>query len=73
MHFGFSYMGLIFLVMLMEPNLLWTKNKPIDYDMYVINENKILLVMERTGEVLVSCLALIFSDFNPKGFSLREL
>lgn len=73
MHFGFSYMGLIFLVMLMAPNLLWTKNKPIDYDMYVINENKILLVMERTGEVLVSCLALIFSDFNPKGFSLQEL
>ena len=69
MHFGFSYVGLIFLVMLMSPNLLWTKNKPLDYDRYVINENKLLLVLERIGEVLVSCLALIFSDFNPHAFS----
>lgn len=69
MHFGFSYVGLIFLVMLMSPNLLWTKNKPLDYDKYVINENKLLLVLERIGEVLVSCLALIFSDFNPHTFS----
>lgn len=29
MHFGFSYIGLIFLIMLMTPNLLWTKNKPM--------------------------------------------
>ncbi|MCH5337519.1 MAG: hypothetical protein J1E03_01950 [Acetatifactor sp.] len=69
MHFGFSYVGLIFLVMLMSPNLLWTKNKPLDYDRYVINENKLLLVLERIGEVFVSCLALIFSDFNPHTFS----
>lgn len=51
----FSYMGLIFLVMLMAPNLLWTKNKLQNYDKYVINKNKILLIMERIGEVLVSC------------------
>lgn len=73
MHFGFSYMGLIFIVMLMAPNLIWTKNKPIDYDKYVINENKLLLVLERVGEVLVTCLALIFSDFNPGGISLWEI
>lgn len=73
MHFGFSYVGLIFLVMLMSPNLLWTKNKPLDYDIYVINENKLLLVLERIGEVLVSCLALIFSDFNPHTFSAWSL
>lgn len=73
MHYGFSYMGLIFLVMLFAPNLLWTKNKPQDYDEYVINENKILLIMERIGEVLVSCFALIFSDFNPQGISVWEL
>ena len=70
MHFGFSYMGLIFLVMLTAPNLIWTKNKPIDYDKYVINENKLLLVLERVGEVFVTCLALIFSDFNTGGISL---
>lgn len=73
MHFGFSYMGLIFLAMLMAPNLMWTKNKPQDYDKYVVNENKILLGLERMGEVLVSCLVLIFSDFNPKGITVWEI
>ena len=26
--FGFSYIGLIFLLMLLIPNFVWTKNKP---------------------------------------------
>lgn len=69
MHFGFSYVGLIYLVMLMLPNILWTKNQPKDYDKYVRNENKILLALERIGEVLVSCAALVFSDFNIKPWS----
>ena len=73
MHFGFSYMGLLFLIMLMVPNILWTKNKPADYDKYVVNENKILLLLERIGEVAVSCIALIFSDFNVQGFSAWEI
>ncbi len=64
MNFGFSYVGLIFLVMLFVPNLFWTKNKPIDYEKYAANENKLLLIFERTGEVLVTCSALIFSNFN---------
>ena len=69
MHFGFSYIGLIFLILLMAPNLLWTQNKPADYDKYVVNENKILLILERIGEAAVSCLALIISDFNIHGIS----
>ena len=69
MHFGFSYVGLIYLVMLMLPNILWTKNQPKDYDKYARNENKILLALERSGEVLVSCAALVFSDFNIKPWS----
>lgn len=73
MHFGFSYVGLIFLVLLMVPNLFWTKHKPKDYENYVGNENRVLLCLERVGEVLVSCLSLIFSDFNPKGISTWEL
>ena len=64
MHFGFSYVGLIFLIMLIVPNLFWTKSQPKDYDKYVKNENKLLLMFERIGEVLVSALCLIFSDFN---------
>ena len=69
MQFGFSYVGLIYLVMLMLPNIIWTKNKPKDYEKYVGNENKVLLAFERVGEVLVSCTALIFSDFNIKPWS----
>lgn len=64
MHFGFSYIGFLFLLMLMIPNMIWSKNKPEDYDKYVINENKILLIFERVGEVLVTGLSLIFADFN---------
>lgn len=64
MHFGFSYIGLIYLIMLMLPNIIWAKNKPRDYEKYAANENHILLAFERTGEVLVTTVALIFSDFN---------
>lgn len=31
---------------------------------YVKNENKVLLLLEWLGEMLVTCLSLIFSDFN---------
>lgn len=64
MHFGFSYIGFIWLLMLFVPNILWTKRQPKDYDKHVGKENKILLVFERTGEVLVCCFVLMFSDFN---------
>ena len=63
-NFGFSYIGLIFLLMLMIPNIIWSKNKPKEYDKYVKNENKVLLLFERIGEILVTCLSLIFSNFN---------
>ena len=72
MNFGFSYVGLIFLIMLMLPNIAWTKNQPKDYEKYVVNENKVLLALERIGEVLVSCAALIFSDFNFRPWSSRS-
>ena len=63
MRLGFSYVGLIYLVMLFVPNIIWTKHQPKDYDKYVGNENRILLTLERIGEVLVSGIALVFSDF----------
>ncbi len=63
-HFGFSYIGLLFLLMLIIPNIIWSQNKPKNYDQYIKNENKILLLFERVGEVLVTSLSLIFSDFN---------
>ena len=64
MHLGFSYVGLIYLLMLYIPNIIWTKNQPEGYEDVVGNENKILLVFERVGEVLATVVALFFSDFN---------
>lgn len=63
-HFGFSYVGMLYLLMLFIPNLLWTKNKPDGYEEYGKNENKVLLLFERAGEMLVCVFALIFSDLN---------
>ena len=63
-HIGFSYVGLIYLCMLFIPNLFWTKNKPAGYDELVKTENKLLVGLERTGEVLVTIIAVMFSDFN---------
>ena len=73
MHFGFSYVGLIFLLMLFVPNFFWTKNKPKDYERYAGNENRVLLALERAGEAAVSCLVLIFRDFDPQGWEPRLL
>lgn len=66
-HFGFSYVGLLFLVMMFIPNLFWTKNLPKDFEQPP--ENKILLVFERVGQALTFILVLIFSDFNLHGWS----
>lgn len=73
MHFGFSYIGLIFLCMLFIPNILWSKNQPQDYDQYVKNENKILVLIERIGEVAVTCCVIIFEDFNINDLSLWSI
>ena len=72
-HFGFSYVGLLFFIMLFVPNLIWAKNKPKDYDKYVINENKVLLMIERIGEATTLTAALIFSDYNLRAFTIWSL
>lgn len=61
---GFSYVGVVYLLMLMIPNILWIKKQPLNYSSD--NENNILVMFEKIGEVFVSCVALIFSDFNLK-------
>lgn len=70
-HFGFSYIGLIFMFMLIIPNLIWTKKQPQGYS--AKNENKFLAVLERGGEMLTTCCALLFSDFNLRGWSKWSL
>lgn len=64
MQFGFSYVGLVYLLMLFIPNIIWVKNQPKDYDKYVVNESRILLIFERIGEVAVCISVLIFSNYN---------
>lgn len=66
-HIGFSYISLIYLLMLFIPNLIWLKYKPKNYSSK--NENKILSIFEKIGEITVVVTALIFSDFNPNNFS----
>lgn len=70
-HLGFSYVGVIYLLMLFIPNIIWTKNQPIGYDFS--HENKVLLGFERIGQVCVTCCAIIFLDFNLRPFSLWSL
>ena len=64
--FGFCLMGFVFLLMLFIPNIYWgAKAKPEGYDEAAGKENKILLLLERAGEVLVTCSLLIFPAVNP--------
>lgn len=69
--FGFSYIGLLFLLMLFVPNLTWTKHTPKGYS--AEKENKFLLVLERAGQIGVTCFVLAFSNFNLHGWSLWSL
>lgn len=64
MNFEFSLIGLVFLVMLFAPNIIWAKNKPKDYDKYVKNENRLLSILESLGQVLVVCFSLFVIDFD---------
>lgn len=69
-NFGFSYVGLIYLAMLFIPNGIWAKNQPEGYAEDAKKENKILLAFERTGEVMLTVMALIFKDTNVRPGSL---
>ena len=62
MNFGFSFVALIFLIMLFVPNIIWAKNKPLDYEKYSNNENRTLSLIEKIGQVSVVLLSLIFAD-----------
>ena len=69
MQFGFSYVGLIYLIMLALPNIIWTKHQPKGYQEYESKENKALQLLERVGQFAVSGLVLMFKDFNVKTWS----
>jgi hypothetical protein len=66
--FGFSYTGVLFLCCLFLPNIFYGWNLPTDN--LKIDENRILLAFERTGQVLCTVLAVVFDNFNLHGFNL---
>lgn len=69
--FGFSYVGLLYLMMLFTPNAFWAKNKPIDAQ--PITEHKVLLFFERVGQALCTSIVLVFRNFNLAPFSQRSI
>ena len=71
MQFGFSIVGVVFLAMLFVPNIIWGRNQPPGYAEISKNENRILLALERIGEVAATCTAVIFVC--PQGFSFPWL
>lgn len=60
--FGFSFIGLIFLLLLFVPNILWAKNQPKGYDPG--GESKVLSGLERAGQVLVTAMSVCAADWS---------
>ncbi|MCR4640338.1 MAG: hypothetical protein K5677_14125 [Ruminococcus sp.] len=65
---GISAVGIVFLLMLFIPNIIWSKKQPQNYEESAKRENKLLLALERAGEALVSVFVLI--DRRLDSFSL---
>lgn len=61
-NFGFCYVGVVYLLMLFIPNIIWAKNQPQGYT--AEDENKVIGILEKIGQALCTCSVLIFSDFN---------
>jgi len=70
-HLGFSYVGLVYLLMLFVPNILWSKRLPADYS--AAGENQWLRLLERVGQTACTVTVLIFSDYDLTSFSIRSL
>jgi len=62
---GICVAGIIFLLMLFIPNILWIKRRPEGYDEYAKHENRFLGILEKTGEVGAVALLAAFRDFDP--------
>ena len=71
MQFGFSIVGVVFLAMLLVPNIRWARSQPRGYEEISKRENKALLTIERIGQVLTTTAAIVFVC--PQGFSFPWL
>lgn len=64
---GFSRLGALFLLALTVPNLFWTSRKPRGYD--PSREDRRLTLLERAGQMWVTCGALLSRDISPGPWS----
>ncbi len=60
MQFGFSAVGLVMLVMLFVPNIIWGRRQPLGYSEIAERESPALCIHERVGQVAVTASALVF-------------
>ena len=68
---GFSYVGLIYLILMLVPNLIWTKHKPQGYETDF--ESTWLVIIERCGQILCTAIILFFDDTVPRMFDIWSL
>jgi len=63
---GFCVTGLLYLIMLFVPNIIWARGrKPEGYAQKAKQENQVLLTFERAGEAAATVSVLIFPAINP--------
>lgn len=67
-YFHFSFIGFIYILLLTIPNMIWTKYQPLGYSSD--HENKILVIFERIGQVLVTTISIFFLDIS---FDLKNI
>ena len=68
MQFGFSITGLIYLLLLFVPNIIFLKHRPSGFS-ELPAEDRILGILERIGEVGITMIAPISKNLNPQGLS----
>ena len=69
---GISYIGIIWILALFIPNIIFIKNRPADFDKLGA-EDKILGILEKIGQVGITMISPISKNLNPQGFSAWTL
>ncbi|MGI6217615.1 MAG: hypothetical protein ACOYIK_08395 [Coriobacteriales bacterium] len=60
MNLGISPVGILFLAALFVPNIIWARDLPEGYEELSRGESRVLLILERVGQVLTTVAAIIF-------------
>lgn len=63
-HIGFSYIGLVFLLLLILPNILFAKRMPREYTS--ANESEVFTLPRAVGRSADECLSLAVFGFQSK-------